>query len=130
MTEFLHSLGSRVAKVVIKPFSVSIGDEDTWSDITTKEFDANAKAHYALLQALNDDDIARVIHCKSAHEIWTLLVVTHEGTLQVKREKIDLLHSQYENFIMHDNDSIDDMVTRFTKITNGLTSLGDPIANN
>jgi len=35
----------------------------------TKEFDANARAHYALLQALNDNDIARVIHCKSAHEI-------------------------------------------------------------
>jgi len=29
---------------------------------------------------------------------------------------------------MHDNDTIDDMV-RFTKITNGLTSLGDAINN-
>ena len=53
-----------------KPFSVPLGDEDTWSDIATKEFDANARAHYALLQALNDDDIARVIHCKSAYESW------------------------------------------------------------
>ena len=31
---------------------------------------------------------------------------------------------------MHKNDSIDDIVTRFTKITNGLTSLGDAIDNN
>ena len=30
---------------------------------------------------------------------------------------------------MHDNDTIDDMVTRFTKITNGLASLGDAIDN-
>ena len=30
---------------------------------------------------------------------------------------------------MHNNDSIDDMVTRFTKITNGLTSLDDAIDN-
>ena len=100
MTVFLQSLGSRVAKAVTKPFSVPTGDEDTWSDIDTKEFDANARAHYALLQALNDDDISRVIHCKSAHEIWTHLLVTHEGTSQVKRAKIDLLHSQYENFSM------------------------------
>jgi len=28
---------------------------------------------------------------------------------------------------MYDNDSIDDMVTRFTKITNDLASLGDAI---
>ena len=30
---------------------------------------------------------------------------------------------------MHENDTIDDMVTRFTKITNGLASLGDAIDN-
>jgi len=71
---------------------------------------------------LNDDDITKVIHCKFTCEIWTYLVVTHEGMSQVKRAKIDLLRSQYENFTMNDNDTIDDMVTRFTKITNGLAS--------
>ena len=30
---------------------------------------------------------------------------------------------------MHDNDTIDDIVTRFIKINNGLTSLGDAIDN-
>jgi len=79
---------------------------------------------------LSDDDIVRVIHCrKSSYEIWSHLVITHEGTLQVKRAKIDLLYSQYENLSTHDNDSIDDMVTRFTKITNGLASLGCAIDN-
>jgi len=112
-----------------KPFSVPIGDKDTGSDIATKEFDANTKAHYALLQALNDDDIARVNHCKSTNEIWTHLVDTHEGTSQVKRAKIDFLHSQYENFTMHDNDTIDDMVAIFTKITNDFSSLGNAINN-
>ena len=50
MTVFLQSLGSRVAKAVTKPFNVPAGDEDTWSEIATKEFDANAKANYALLR--------------------------------------------------------------------------------
>ena len=130
MTVFLQSLGNRIAKAVMtKPFSVPIGDKDTWSDIATKEFVANAKAHYALFQALNVDDIVRAIHCKSAYDIWIHLVVTHEGTSQVMGSKIDLLRSQYENFTMHDNDSIDDTVKRFTKITNGLASLGDAIDN-
>jgi len=31
---------------------------------------------------------------------------------------------------MHENNSIDDMVKRFIKITNGLVSLGDVIDNN
>ena len=120
MTVFLQSLGSWIAKTVTKLFSVPDGDKATWSEIATKEFDVNAKAHYALLQALNDDDIARIIHCKSAFEIWSHLAVTHEGTSQVKRAKIDLLRSQYENFSMNEDESIDNMITKFTKITNGL----------
>ena len=96
MTVFLQSLGSQDAKAVTKPFSVPVSGEDTWSNIATKEFNANVKAHYILLQALNDDDIARVIHYKSAYEIWSHLVITHEGTSQVKRGKIDLLRSQYK----------------------------------
>jgi len=57
------------------------------------------------------------------------LIVMHEGTSQVKRSKIDLLHSQYKNFYMFDSESIKEMLTRFMKITNGLSSLGDAIDN-
>ena len=57
------------------------------------------------------------------------MFVTHKETSQVKKAKIDLLRSQYENFFMNEDESIDDMITKFTKITNGLTSLGDEIDN-
>ena len=127
MTIFLQSLGSRVAKIVTKPFVFPKGDEDKWFDITIKEFDAKAKAHYVLLQSL--DDISRAISCKSTYDIWCNLVVTREGTTQVKKAKIHLLRSQHENFSMDGNESIDDIITCFTKITNGLSSLGDTIDN-
>ena len=65
MTVFLQSLRSRVAKAVIKPFSALLGDEDTWSNIATKELDANARAQYALTQALNEDDLSRIINSVS-----------------------------------------------------------------
>ena len=61
MIIFLQSLGSRVAKTVTKHFSVLDGYEDIWPEIATKKFDANAKSQHALLQALNDDDIARLL---------------------------------------------------------------------
>jgi len=94
-----------------------------------KDYEANAKAQYALTQVLNDDDLSRVINCKSAYEVWNALIITHEGTSQVKRSKVVLLRSQYENFYMLENESIDEMLTRFTKIANGLSSLGDTIDN-
>jgi len=130
MIIFLQSLGTLVAKSLNKPYSRPESEEDTWSEFTFKEFDANSKAQNALLLALNEDDLTHVImHCKSAYEIWQHLLVTHEGTSQVKRAKIDLLRSQYESFKMLEDESIDDMITKFTKITNALSSLGDDISN-
>ena len=37
---------------------------------------------------------------------------------------------QYENFSMNEDESIDNMITKFIKIINDLASLGDEINNN
>ena len=42
----------------------------------------------------------------------------------MKRSKIDLLTSKYERFVMEPRESIQEMFTRFTNITNELVSLG------
>ena len=62
--------------------------------------------------------------CKTTKQIWVLLEVTHEGTSEVKRSKIDLLISKYERFVMEPRENIQEMFTRFTNITNELVSLG------
>ena len=69
MTLFLKSLGVRVAKAIAKEFVESHGDEDTWSEATAKDYETNAKAQYALTQVLNDDDLSRIINCKSIYEV-------------------------------------------------------------
>ena len=89
MTLFLKSLGVRIAKAITKEFIESHGDEDTCSEAITKNYEANAKAQYALTQAFNDDDLSRIINCKYAFEVWNDLIVTHVRTSQVKRSKID-----------------------------------------
>ena len=61
---------------------------------------------------------------KSAKQIWDLLAVTHEGTSEVKGSKINLLLSKYEMLVMEPRESIQEMFTRFTNITNELVSLG------
>jgi len=42
------------------------------------------------------------------------LITTHEGTSQIKKTKIDLLSSQYDNFYMFDDESIDNMLICFS----------------
>ncbi|XP_070036357.1 uncharacterized protein [Nicotiana tomentosiformis] len=55
---------------------------------------------------------------------------THKGTTQFKHSKIDMLTTEYELFRMKDDESIQDMHTRFTFIINKLHSLGEIISRN
>jgi len=100
MTLFLKSLSHRVAKAVTKEYVERHSDEGTWSESTTKDYEANAKIQYTFTQALNDD-LSHVVNCNSAYRVWNDLIITYEGTSQVKRSNIDLLHSQYENFYLN-----------------------------
>ncbi|GAV90909.1 UBN2 domain-containing protein, partial [Cephalotus follicularis] len=58
-----------------------------------------------------------------------LLEVTYEGTNQVKESKISILVHEYELFVMHDNECISDMFSRFTTIINSLKNLGKSYSN-
>ena len=50
--------------------------------------------------------------------------MAHEGTNQVKQSRTELLMRKYELFEMSDRETVKDMYTRFTHITNELKSLG------
>ena len=81
----------------------------------------------AHIQTLSDDDLARVIKYKLAFEVWNDLTITHEGTSQFKRPKINLFRSHYENYYMINSETIAEILTCFTKINNELSSLSDVI---
>nr|XP_016435111.1 PREDICTED: uncharacterized protein LOC107761400 [Nicotiana tabacum] len=66
----------------------------------------------------------------SAKEIWEALQTAHDGTTLVKQCKIDMLTTEYELFKMKEDESIQDMHTRFTSIINELHSLGEIIPRN
>ncbi|XP_021837457.2 uncharacterized protein [Spinacia oleracea] len=89
-----------------------------------EKLELNAMAIKILHCGLGPNEHNRVMGCKNAKQIWDLLQVTHEGTNEVKRSKIDLLMHQYELFSMKTYESIQDMITRFTNIINELNSLG------
>ena len=65
---------------LLKEFVETHDDESTWSKATAKDYEANAKAQYALTRALTDDDLSHIINYKFAYEVWNDLIITHEGT--------------------------------------------------
>ncbi|KAA3464249.1 UBN2 domain-containing protein [Gossypium australe] len=75
------------------------------------------------------DEYIRVSSCSNAKEIWDKLEVTHEGTSQVKKFKLEILTLNYKTFNMKPEEDINEMSDRFTIIINGLKSYGKTYPN-
>ena len=63
--------------------------------------------------------------CTTAYEIWRTLKITHEGTNKVKQSKISMLKNQFQNFRMKQDESINNMYSRFQDIYHSLLGLGE-----
>ena len=89
-----------------------------------KMMEKNAKAKKLLYFGLGLDEYTCISKCESTKEIWDALQVAHEGTNQVKQSRIELIMRKYELFEMGDKETVMEMYTRFTHVTNELKSLG------
>ncbi|XP_070040322.1 uncharacterized protein [Nicotiana tomentosiformis] len=83
-----------------------------------RKWEKNAKVKKLLVCGLGPDEYSRIQGCTTTKEIWDTLQVAHEGTPKVKRSRGTLLYSQYENFTMKEGETIQEMYTRFTTLTN------------
>jgi len=94
--------------------------------------DGGAKTHIptqlqgldVMLCALSEEEYTKVHNFRSAKQIWDTLVVTYEGTSQVKRNKLSLLTRKYKLFSMEEGEDIQSMFRCFQTILNELRSLG------
>ena len=77
--------------------------------------------------ALDANEFNCISTCMSAKN---RLEVTHEGTNQVKKSKINMLVHKYELFKIEHDESITEMFTHFTDIINDLKNLGKSYSNN
>ena len=89
----------------------------------------NSKSKFFLTCALGRSEYDKVAGCETAKQIWDTLKTAHEGTDQVKEAKINILVHKYELFKMIEDESIDEMISRFTVIINDLKSLGKEFTN-
>ncbi|GAV71247.1 zf-CCHC domain-containing protein/DUF4219 domain-containing protein/UBN2 domain-containing protein, partial [Cephalotus follicularis] len=126
MTIFLQSLDYQLWHIIVNgprmptrtiEGVVSPKPENEYNDNDFRMLQLNSKAKHVLLCAVGPNEFNPISSCDSAKDMWNLLEVTYEGT------------NQYELFIMHNDECISDMFTRFTTITNSLKNLGKSYSN-
>ncbi|MQM18483.1 hypothetical protein Taro_051472 [Colocasia esculenta] len=124
MEYFLQGHDYQIWSIVVEGDLLVTNEKAQWTDDDRKKISLNCKAKSILCCALIKKEFNRVSACKSTMEMWEKLRITYEGTNKVKETRIDIFVTQYERFQMQSGESITQMFSRFTDITNGLAGLG------
>ena len=124
MKIYLQSIGYELWNVVETKYEKPTTPFAEWTTSQRNNANLDSKAMNALFCALDKNEFNRVSTATSAYDIWHTLEVTHEGTTKVKESKISVLVHRFELFKMKENETIGEMFTRFTDITNSLIGLG------
>ncbi|GJR62067.1 retrovirus-related pol polyprotein from transposon TNT 1-94 [Tanacetum coccineum] len=95
------------------------------TDDLKKRLAKNNEAKMVIYNALPRKEYERIFMCNTAKEIWKTLLITHQGNSQVKDNKIDLLVQQYEQFVISEDESIDNVFARFNTIITSLKALDE-----
>ena len=96
---------------------------------TAIDFD-NAKWHHRAVNAIfggvDSTQFIYIQNLESAKEAWDTLQTTNEGTLSVRRSRVQMLTSQFESLVMNEDEKLVDFQTRLLSITNQSQTLGEP----
>ncbi|GKA62887.1 hypothetical protein Tco_0762406 [Tanacetum coccineum] len=98
---------------------------DKQSDDLKKKLAKTNEAKMIIYNALPRKEYERIFMCKTAKEIWDTLLITHQVNSQDKDNKIDLLVQQYEQFIIPEEESIDNAFAKFNTIITSLRALDE-----
>ncbi|XP_016164385.1 (RS)-norcoclaurine 6-O-methyltransferase-like [Arachis ipaensis] len=69
-------------------------------------------------------NLEKVSRCKTTKTIWDKLLLTQEGTEQVRETQVNKFTKEYEMFLMKEDEGIDEMFERFSVIINNLDIMG------
>eukprot|EP00253_Pinus_taeda_P032497 PITA_32497 len=125
VTAYLQSLGTEVWNIVEIGYafpSTTPTDADK-----KKKYETNAKAVSTLLGCISQSEFMKVMHYKSAKEIWDKIVTSYEGYEQVKRAKLQTLRIQYETLKMYNDESVANYFLRVDEVFNCMKNLGEEI---
>ncbi|GJS43740.1 zf-CCHC domain-containing protein [Tanacetum coccineum] len=99
------------------------------NDDLKKKLAKNNEAKMVIYNALPRKEYERIFMCQTAKEIWDTLLITHQGNNQVKANKIDLLVQQYEQFMIPEEESIDNAFAKFNTIITSLKALDESFSS-
>ncbi|KAF5775334.1 hypothetical protein HanXRQr2_Chr13g0610931 [Helianthus annuus] len=89
-----------------------------------KAYDLEKKDFATLTQALNKDIYHQFSYCKDTKTLWDALVARGEGNAATRKSRYDLLKKEFESFQFLENETLNDMTTRFYHLISEMCAYG------
>ncbi|KAL9991721.1 putative transcription factor interactor and regulator CCHC(Zn) family [Helianthus debilis subsp. tardiflorus] len=89
-----------------------------------KSYELEKKAFATLTQALNKDIYHQFSYCKNTKTLWDALVARGEGNAATRKSRHDLLKKEFDSFQFLENETLNDMTTRFYHLISEMCAYG------
>jgi hypothetical protein len=127
MKSFLLSLGFDIWKSVVDGYTAPANPP---TNIVGKKIcNENSRVVNVILGGLTNSICVKVMHCKSAKEIWDKLEVVYEGDSNVKEAKLQTYRIQFENLKMKEEENIIEYFHRVDEVVNSIREEGEGLTD-
>jgi len=96
---------------------------EQWSKDEINEYKWNSKGLNAIFMAVSLEEFKRISLCEIAKDVWEILEVTHQGTKAVKKSKLQMLTSKFEEIRMKDDETFEEFYAQLNDIVNSSFNL-------
>lgn len=127
MKLFLQSQGLEIWEIMKNSFAMPEDMEEPIDPTERRKFVQNSKAMCAILGGLIGTDFVKVMHYKSAKEIWDKLKNIYEGDDKVKKAKIQTHKRRFEQLTMKEEEDNAGYLQRVDEVVNTMRGLGEVI---
>jgi hypothetical protein len=121
--KYLYSISPKVWQVVCDGVEFVDEDEQPISD-ELQTIRRNTQAISILTSSIDKEEFNRVDGLDVAKDIWTTLRMTHEGSKVVRKAKVEMLEGQFNQFIMHDDETPHEIFNWLKELVNKARALG------
>ncbi|KAJ0579928.1 hypothetical protein HanHA300_Chr04g0123521 [Helianthus annuus] len=89
-----------------------------------KAYDLAKKSFAILTQALHKEIYHQFSYCTDTKTLWDALVARGEGNAATRKTRHDLLKKEFESFQFLENETLNDMTTRFYHLISEMFAYG------
>jgi hypothetical protein len=123
----LKAMGGIIWKVVDEDYVIL--NEANPTQVDNENLLVNAQAMNVIIRALCIREYHRVCKLETAHKMWGKLIEAHEGTSNVKSDKLFICKGEFKKFALLPNEELKGSFSRLNNVVNEPKDLGFDVPN-